>query len=97
MGEPGGLWEERVRLLRPYQVNLHLLALTGNSHVRFMHCLPAFHDRRTAVGEEVYRRTGMVSLEVTDEVFESRYSVVFDQAENRLHAVKAVLVATLAG
>jgi ornithine carbamoyltransferase len=97
MGEPPEKWEERIHLLRPYQVNLHLLALTGNPHVRFMHCLPAFHDRGTTVGEELFRTTGMTALEVTDEVFESRYSIVFDQAENRLHTIKAVLVATLGG
>jgi ornithine carbamoyltransferase len=95
MGEPPEIWDERIALLRPYQVNEQLLAATGNPHVRFMHCLPAFHDRNTTVGEEIFQRTGMDGLEVTDEVFESEHSIVFDQAENRLHSIKAILVATL--
>ncbi len=95
MGEPAEVWEERINLLKPYQVNLALLELTGNPQVRFMHCLPGFHDRHTKVGEELFQRTGMSALEVTDEVFESRHSIVFDQAENRMHTIKAVLVATL--
>lgn len=95
MGEPDALWDERVRLLRPYQVNVDLIQATGNPNVKFMHCLPAFHDRNTTVGEAIFQRTGMDGLEVTDEVFESRHSIVFDQAENRLHTVKAVMVATL--
>ena len=97
MGEPKERWDERISLLRPYQVNMQMLKLTGNPNVRFMHCLPAFHDRRTTVGEELYERTGMDALEVTDEVFESKHSVVFDQAENRMHTIKAVMVATLGG
>jgi ornithine carbamoyltransferase len=97
MGEPAEVWSERVKLLAPYQVNMELVALTGNPKVRFMHCLPGFHDRHTLVGEELYQRTGMEALEVTDEVFESRHSIVFDQAENRMHTIKAVLVATLGG
>ncbi|MGH3331848.1 MAG: ornithine carbamoyltransferase [Nocardioidaceae bacterium] len=97
MGEPKDQWEERIHLLRPYQVNMHLLRMNGNPHVKFMHCLPGFHDRHTTVGEELYEKTGMTALEVTDEVFESRHSIVFDQAENRMHTIKAVLVATLGG
>jgi ornithine carbamoyltransferase len=95
MGEPKELWDERIALLRPYQVNLDLLGKTGNPKVKFMHCLPAFHNRDTAVGEEIYRRTGLEALEVTDDVFESPHSIVFDQAENRMHTIKAVMVATL--
>ncbi|MBY9076081.1 ornithine carbamoyltransferase [Nocardioides sp. WL0053] len=97
MGEPTEVWEERIHLLRPYQVNTHLLDMTGNPQVRFMHCLPGFHDRHTRVGEELFQKTGMTALEVTDEVFESKHSIVFDQAENRMHTIKAVLVATLGG
>ena len=97
MGEPKEAWEERIHLLRPYQVNTHLLKMTGNPGVKFMHCLPGFHDRHTTVGEELYEKTGMSALEVTDEVFESKHSIVFDQAENRMHTIKAVLVATLGG
>lgn len=96
LGEPKELWAERIELLRPYQVNAELLALTGNPDVKFMHCLPAFHDRATTVGEELYRATGLDALEVTHDVFESDASIVFDQAENRMHTIKAVLVATLA-
>ena len=97
MGEPTEVWEERIHLLRPYQVNTHLLDMTGNPQVRFMHCLPGFHDRHTRVGEELFQKTGMTALEVTDEVFESKHSIVFDQAEIRMHTIKAVLVATLGG
>ena len=96
MGEPKQVWDERIALLRDYQVTMDVLRRTGNHDVRFLHCLPAFHDRDTAVGREIYERTGLEALEVTDEVFESEHSVVFDQAENRLHTIKAVLVATLA-
>jgi ornithine carbamoyltransferase len=95
MGEPVEAWAERIELLAPYQVNTELLAQTGNPDVKFMHCLPAFHDRGTEVGEELFQKTGLSALEVTDEVFESHASIVFDQAENRLHTIKAVLVATL--
>jgi len=96
MGEPKDVWDQRVRLLAPYQVNAGLLEKTGNRSVKFMHCLPAFHDTNTVVGKEIMEHTGMTSgLEVTDEVFQSGASIVFDQAENRLHTIKAVLVATL--
>jgi len=97
MGEPKEAWNERISQLRAYQINMDVIRATGNSRVRFMHCLPAFHDRRTKVGEEIFEHTGMESLEVTDEVFESPYSIVFDQAENRMHTIKAVMVATLGG
>ena len=97
LGEPKELWTERIELLKPYQVNAAMIAATGNPQVRFMHCLPAFHDRDTALGEEIYQETGLDALEVTDEVFESEASIVFDQAENRMHTIKALLVATLAG
>ncbi|MFJ1566515.1 ornithine carbamoyltransferase [Streptomyces erythrochromogenes] len=95
MGEPAELWDERIALLKPYQVTMDVLEATGNPRVKFMHCLPAFHDSDTAVGAEIAARTGMTAMEVTDEVFESVHSIVFDQAENRLHTIKAVLVATL--
>ncbi|MBC7631599.1 ornithine carbamoyltransferase [Aeromicrobium sp.] len=95
MGEPESEWDERIALLSDYQVNADLLGLTGNPDVKFMHCLPAFHDRRTEVGEQIFERTGRTCLEVTDDVFESDASIVFDQAENRMHTIKAVLVATL--
>ena len=97
LGEPKELWAERIALLKPYQVNAAMIAATGNPQVRFMHCLPAFHDRDTALGEEIYQETGLDALEVTDEVFESEASIVFDQAEIRMHTIKALLVATLAG
>ncbi len=95
MGEPKEVWDERIALLSPYQVNAELMAATGNPNAKFLHCLPAFHDRNTTVGEDIYQKTGMPALEVTDEVFESDASVVFDQAENRMHTIKAVMVATL--
>jgi ornithine carbamoyltransferase len=96
MGEPKDVWTERVKVLTPYQVNAALLDKTGNPKVKFMHCLPAFHDPNTTVGREMMEHTGMTSgLEVTGEVFESGASIVFDQAENRLHTIKAILVATL--
>jgi ornithine carbamoyltransferase len=96
MGEPKDVWTERVKVLSPYQVNAALLAKSGNPAVKFMHCLPAFHDTNTVVGREIMEHTGMTGgLEVTDEVFRSPASIVFDQAENRLHTIKAILVATL--
>jgi ornithine carbamoyltransferase len=95
MGEPESVWAERVELLRPYQVTAGVMEGTGNPAVKFMHCLPAFHNRETAVGEEVFRKFGLDGMEVTEEVFESEASIVFDEAENRLHTIKAVMVATL--
>ena len=95
MGEPDEVWAERISQLMPYQVNQHVMELTGNPQVKFLHCLPAFHNRDTKVGEEIYQKFGIDAMEVTDEVFESKASVVFDQAENRMHTIKAVMVATL--
>ena len=95
MGEPKDVWTGRIEVLKDYQVNRAMMEATGNPDVKFLHCLPAFHDRSTTVGEEVYQATGMAALEVTDEVFEGPASVVFDQAENRMHTIKAVMVATL--
>jgi ornithine carbamoyltransferase len=95
MGEPKEAWEKRIKLLTPYQVNKKVLEMTGNPHVKFLHCLPAFHNRETIVGEEMYHKFGVESMEVTDEVFESAASIVFDQAENRMHTIKAIMVATL--
>ena len=95
MGEPKERWAERIELLRPYQVTAEVMAGTGNPHTRFMHCLPAFHNAETEVGAEIEREFGLTEMEVTEEVFESDASIVFDQAENRLHTIKAVLVATL--
>lgn len=97
MGEPAEVWEERIALLTPYRVTAQTMAATGNPNVKFLHCLPAFHDARTAVGKRISQTTGLSDgLEVTDEVFQSPASVVFDEAENRLHTIKAVMVATLA-
>lgn len=95
MGEPASVWEERIKLLKPYQVNMDVVRMTDNPKVKFLHCLPAFHNRDTTVGEEIYQKYGIDSMEVTEEVFESALSVVFDEAENRLHTIKAVMVATL--
>jgi ornithine carbamoyltransferase len=96
MGESKEVWDERVKLLTPYQVNSNVLALAGNRKAKFMHCLPAFHNKNTVVGKEIMEHTGMADgLEVTDEVFESPANIAFDQAENRLHTIKAILVATL--
>jgi ornithine carbamoyltransferase len=95
MGEDPSVWEERISLLRPYQVNGEVIKATGNPEVRFLHCLPAFHNRETKVGEEIFQRYGLDGMEVTDEVFESEHSIVFEQAENRMHTIKAVMVATL--
>ncbi|MGB8357443.1 MAG: ornithine carbamoyltransferase [Bacteroidales bacterium] len=95
MGEPDSVWEERIKLLKPYQVNAEAIRLTGNPEVKFLHCLPAYHNRETKVGEEMYRKFGLDGMEVTEEVFESSHSIVFDEAENRMHTIKAVMVATL--
>ncbi len=95
MGEPDSVWEERIRLLKPYQVNPDALAQSGNPEVKFMHCLPAFHNRETKIGEQIYQKFGLDGMEVTEAVFESPASIVFDQAENRMHTIKAVMVATL--
>jgi ornithine carbamoyltransferase len=95
MGEDQTVWAERIELLKPYQVNADVVRRTGNPDVRFLHCLPAFHNRETKVGEEIFQTFGLDGLEVTDDVFESRHSIVFDQAENRMHTIKAVMVATL--
>ncbi|MBW1595612.1 ornithine carbamoyltransferase [Streptomyces sp. JJ38] len=96
MGEPKEVWDERIALLTPYAVTMEVLRATENPDVRFLHCLPAFHDLGTVLGREIHARHGLASLEVTDEVFESEHSLVFDEAENRMHTIKAVLVATLA-
>lgn len=95
MGEDKSVWKERIDLLKPYQVNMDVVRKTGNPDVKFMHCLPAFHDRQTKVGREIYEHFGLDALEVTDEVFESPRSIVFDEAENRVHTIKAVMVATI--
>ncbi len=96
MGEPNEVWAERIKLLLPYQVNKKTMELTGNPKVKFLHCLPAFHNRETKVGDDIFKQFGIEAMEVTEEVFESESSIVFDQAENRLHTIKAVIVATLA-
>ena len=95
MGEADEVWAERIELLKPYQVNAETMAATGNPGVKFMHCLPAFHNTETQVGKEIFEKFGMEALEVTEDVFESPASLVFDEAENRLHTIKAVMVATL--
>jgi ornithine carbamoyltransferase len=95
MGEPDSVWEERISLLKPYQVNKATLEMTGNPRVKFLHCLPSFHNRETKIGEEIYQKFGLDGMEVTEEVFESEHSIVFDQAENRMHTIQAVMVATL--
>jgi len=95
MGEPAEVWAERIALLKPFQINKEVMELTGNTNVKFLHCLPAFHNRETKVGEEIFQKFGLEAMEVTDDVFESSASIVFDQAENRLHTIKAVMVATL--
>ncbi|KUK81109.1 MAG: Ornithine carbamoyltransferase, catabolic [Petrotoga mobilis] len=96
MGEESKV-EERIKLLKPYQVNMDLIKKTNNPDVIFLHCLPSFHDTKTEMGYDVYQKYGIKEMEVTDEVFESKYSKVFDQAENRMHTIKAVMVATLVG
>lgn len=95
MGEPKEKWAERIRLLSPFRVSEEVMAMTGNAHAKFMHCLPAFHNRETIVGEEMARTFGIDCMEVTESVFEGPASIVFDQAENRMHTIKAVLVATI--
>jgi ornithine carbamoyltransferase len=95
MGEPDSVWEERIRLLRPFQVNMNVIKKTCNTEVKFLHCLPAFHNRDTKVGDDIFRKFGLDGMEVTEDVFESVHSIVFDEAENRLHTIKAVMVATL--
>ncbi len=96
MGEPESVWDERIRLLKPYQVNQKVIELTQNPQVKFMHCLPAYHNTETKVGLKIFDKYGMNGIEVTEEVFESKHSIVFDEAENRLHTIKAIMVATLA-
>lgn len=95
MGEPAEVWKSRIELLKPYQVNLDVVRMTGNPNVKFLHCLPSFHNRDTTIGEEIYQKFGLEAMEVTDDVFESEHSIVFDEAENRMHTIKAVMVATL--
>ncbi len=95
MGEPDSVWEERIKALKPFQVNMNVIKATGNPKVKFLHCLPAFHNRETKAGEEIFRKFGLDGMEVTEDVFESEHSIVFDEAENRLHTIKAVMVATL--
>ncbi|MFC2103090.1 ornithine carbamoyltransferase [Bacteroidota bacterium] len=95
MGEPKDVWKERINLMKPYQINKEIIELTGNPSVKFLHCLPAFHNCQTKVGEEIFQQYGLDGMEVTEDVFESEHSIVFDEAENRLHTIKAVMVATL--
>ena len=95
MGEPDEVWQERLKLLKPYQVNQALLEKTGNPNVIFEHCLPSFHNAETKIGQQIYEKYGISEMEVTDDVFESKASVVFQEAENRMHTIKAVMVATL--
>ncbi len=95
MGEPADVWESRIKLLSPYQVNMDLMKKTGNPNVKFMHCLPAFHNTETKVGKDIHEKFGITEMEVTEEVFESQMNVAFEQAENRMHTIKAILVATL--
>jgi len=97
LGEPEELWDERIDLLQPYQVNAALVAATGNPNVKLLHCLPSFHNTDTEIGHRIFEKRGLEAMEVTDDVFESPASVVFDEAENRLHTIKAILVATLFG
>lgn len=96
MGEPKEAWAERIALLKPYQINSKVMAMTQNPNCKFLHCLPAFHDRNTTIGEEIYQEFGLDGIEVSNEVFESDASIVFDEAENRLHTIKAVMVASFA-
>ncbi len=96
MGEPASVWETRIEALRPYQVTPEMMAATGNPKTRFLHCLPAIHNRETELGEKLYRDFGLDGMEVTESVLESEASIVFEQAENRLHTIKAMMVAALA-
>jgi len=95
MGEPENVWKQRIKMLKPYQINAAAMKKTGNPDAKFLHCLPAFHNRETVIGEEVYQKFGLEAMEVTEEVFESPASIVWDEAENRIHTIKAVMVATL--
>jgi len=95
MGEPESVWADRIEQLQPYQVNAKMIELTGNSSVKFLHCLPAYHNTETKIGKDIFQKYGIEAMEVTEEVFESQASIVFDQAENRMHTIKAVMVATL--
>jgi len=97
MGEPEKVWKERIELLKPYQITNDTIKMTGNPYVKFMHCLPSFHNRDTIIGESIYKKFGLDGMEVTEEVFESEASIVFDEAENRVHTIKALMVATLGG
>jgi ornithine carbamoyltransferase len=95
MGEPESEWKRRIEMMKPYQVNMEMIRKTGNDKVKFLHCLPAFHNRDTEIGEDIFQKFGVPEMEVTEEVFESPYAIVWDEAENRLHTIKAVMVATL--
>ena len=95
MGEPEDVWEKRIKLLKPYQINKKVMEMANNENIKFMHCLPAFHNRKTSVGEDIFKKFGLDGLEVTEDVFESESSIVFDEAENRMHTIKAVMVATI--
>ena len=95
MGEPAEVWEERIKLLSPYQINRKMMDMTGKKETIFLHCLPAFHNDQTKIGRDIKEKFGLPEMEVTDEVFESKQSVVFDEAENRMHTIKAIMVATL--
>ncbi len=95
MGEPAEVWEERIKLLRPYQINMDVVKMTNNPKVKFLHCLPAFHNLETEVGRDIHKKFGLDAMEVTEDVFESPMSIVFEEAENRLHTIKAIMVATL--
>ncbi|MCL2435614.1 MAG: ornithine carbamoyltransferase [Lentimicrobiaceae bacterium] len=95
MGEPAEVWEQRINMMKPYQVNMNVVKATGNPKVKFLHCLPAFHNLETEIGRDIHKKFGLDSMEVTEDVFESPMSIVFDEAENRMHTIKAVMVATL--
>lgn len=95
MGEPAEVWKERIALLKPYQINAEILNKTGNPSIKVLHCLPAFHNRETVIGDEIFQNYGLEAMEITDDIFESEASIVFDEAENRVHTIKAVMVSTL--